>query len=60
MVAMRLPPLPSISDIVKMYKLQAMKQLSQNFLLDKNILDKIARHASVKDSKFFTVFKFKK
>lgn len=51
MSALRLPPLPSISEIVKIYKLQAMKMLSQNFLLDSNILDKIARNAEINKSK---------
>lgn len=45
----RLPPLPSISEIVKLYKLSAQKKLSQNFLLDKNINDKIIRAAGVKE-----------
>ena len=44
----RMPQLPSISDLVKLYKLSAIKQLSQNFLLDKNINDKIIRAAGVK------------
>lgn len=51
MNTVRLPPLPSISEILKLYKLRAMKQLSQNFLLDSNISDKIAKHADVKNSK---------
>ena len=33
----RLPPLPRVSDIVKLYGLRAKKQLSQNFLLDLNV-----------------------
>jgi hypothetical protein len=50
----RMPQLPSISDIVKLYKLRAIKELSQNFLLDKNINDKIVRAAGVrKDCKLF-------
>ena len=49
MGSFRLPPIPSISEIVKLYKLSAQKHLSQNFLLDKNINDKIIRAAGVKE-----------
>lgn len=44
----RLPPMPSLSDIVKLYKLKAIRQLSQNFLLDKNINDRIIRSSKIK------------
>ncbi|KAK3921702.1 Dimethyladenosine transferase 1, mitochondrial [Frankliniella fusca] len=42
---LRLPPLPSPRDLIKLYKLQAKKQLSQNFLLEGRLTDKIAKAA---------------
>ncbi|CAL8135495.1 unnamed protein product [Orchesella dallaii] len=41
----RLPPLPSVRDLVKLYQLNAIKQLSQNFLLDHKLTSKIAKAA---------------
>lgn len=51
MATLRLPPLPTIRDLVKLYHLQAKKQLSQNFLMDEQLTNKIVKMAgNLKDA----------
>ena len=37
---LRLPPMPKVSELLRLYGLSAKKQLSQNFILDLNITGK--------------------
>lgn len=45
MPALRLPPLPSVRDVLKIYRLNALKQLSQNFLLNADLANRIIKKA---------------
>lgn len=43
MSSLRLPPTPTVRDIIKLYRLSAIKQLSQNFLMNEELTDKIVK-----------------
>ncbi|KAI9474519.1 S-adenosyl-L-methionine-dependent methyltransferase [Coemansia mojavensis] len=46
-MSLKLPKLPSIRDLTRIYNLRAKQQLSQNFLMDKNVTDKIVSLAGL-------------
>lgn len=41
----RLPPLPSPAELLRLYRLKALKQMSQNFLLDPRICKRLVKCA---------------
>ncbi|XP_071451383.1 mitochondrial dimethyladenosine transferase 1 [Hetaerina americana] len=45
---LRLPPMPTIRDLLLLYRLTAQKRLSQNFLLDSRLINKIAKATAYK------------
>ena len=42
-VPQRLPPIPAVNDLLKLYGVRATKHLSQNFLLDPRITQSFVR-----------------
>ncbi|KAK9761652.1 hypothetical protein K7432_013289, partial [Basidiobolus ranarum] len=51
----QLPPLPAVRDLIKIYGLSARQQLSQNFILDRNVTDKIIKTANIDLNKSLVV-----
>ena len=49
MTGRRLPPLPTVKDILRLYNISATKKLSQNFILDPRQLDRLAGLALPRD-----------
>ena len=47
LVPRRLPPLPTPKDLIRIYKVRARRQLSQNFLLQKHINERIVVSAGI-------------
>ncbi|KAJ2615166.1 hypothetical protein EV177_001704 [Coemansia sp. RSA 1804] len=47
MALSKLPKLPTIRELVQLYNLRARQQLSQNFIMDKNITDKLVSLAGL-------------
>ncbi|CAG2116478.1 unnamed protein product, partial [Medioppia subpectinata] len=48
LVPKRLPPLPTPKDLIRIYKVRARRQLSQNFLLHKDINERIVVSAGIR------------
>lgn len=42
---LRLPSMPSVGSLLRLYRLRALKQLSQNFLLQPSVIKKIVKSA---------------
>lgn len=50
--AIRIPPLPTVNDILRMYNIRAKKQLSQNFIMDPRLLNRIAKKCGPLEGKY--------
>lgn len=46
MSALKLPPIATVGEVMRLYRIRAKKNLSQNFLFDMNMCRKIVRSAS--------------
>ncbi|KAJ2159472.1 hypothetical protein GGF46_003016 [Coemansia sp. RSA 552] len=46
-MSLKLPRLPSIRDLTRIYNLRANQRLSQNFIMDKNVTDKMVSLAGL-------------
>jgi len=42
-MATRIPPLPTVRDILRLYNINAQKSLSQNFIMDPRLLNRITK-----------------
>jgi len=51
MAGRRLPPLPTVKDILLMYNISAKRMLSQNFIMDPRLLDRLAKAGGPLDGK---------
>lgn len=49
LIPSRLPPLPTVRDLVRIYRVRARRSLSQNFLLNKNTNEKIVNSAGIRN-----------
>lgn len=49
---MRLPPLPTIGDVIRLYQLSAAKRLSQNFIMDMTLNHKLVGFAGKLDGAY--------